>query len=218
MKSELKSRIIYGLIFGGITGLCLLNTYLFFALLVFLFYEGFKEINGVVSNNIKATFLSLYLLPALISAFFLRIVFPFGLLFVILATVINDTAAYFIGKKFGSIKLMPSISPKKTLEGFIAGVVATIIFSLSVGLTINILDAVNHLDLSFILLITLGLIIAIVGTAGDLIESGFKRKYGIKDMDKSLGAHGGFLDRLDSHILAIPCFFLFFVIFILPNF
>ena len=119
---------------------------------------------------------------------------------------ISDIAAYFVGKQFGKRKLFESISPKKTWAGF-----------LGAGIFSCITAAVAYLYVGqFALLewITIGLIVWIFGSVGDLVESAFKRHYKIKDSGTILVGHGGFLDRLDSFIFAIPVV-LFYINFFL---
>ncbi|MDX9873143.1 MAG: phosphatidate cytidylyltransferase [Clostridia bacterium] len=108
----------------------------------------------------------------------------------------TDTAAYFIGTYFGRHSLAPDISPKKSWEGFIAGIV----FSL---LTVYILTAVAHLERAWLLLVITP-IISVAGQLGDLFESTLKRFAGIKDSGNIFPGHGGILDRFDSALWAAP--------------
>jgi len=103
----------------------------------------------------------------------------------------SDTAAFFIGRAWGRHRLAPKISPGKTWEGAIAGVLGAIIASL-------ILVTLLNLPISYGQAIFLGLLVSIFGQLGDLAESLFKRKLGAKDSGKLLPGHGGFLDRVDS--------------------
>lgn len=112
----------------------------------------------------------------------------------------NDTFAYLVGRWLGKNKLAPQISPKKTIEGFLGGVVLTIGAGLILHHFFPFTGRMHFVALS--------LITAISGTVGDLFESKIKRDLGIKDSGKSLGGHGGFLDRMDSILFAAPaCFF-----------
>jgi len=105
----------------------------------------------------------------------------------------SDTAAFFTGRALGRHKLAPSISPGKTWEGTIAGVLGAIIVSLLFTLLIPI---------SYGQAIILGLLVSIFGQLGDLVESLFKRNMGVKDSGRLLAGHGGFLDRIDSVVFA----------------
>ena len=116
----------------------------------------------------------------------------------------SDTFAYFVGMAIGSHKLASSISPKKTVEGFIGGVVGTTAMAILVG----------HVFFSFpfIEMALLGFILAIVATLGDLVESVMKRFAGIKDSGILLPGHGGMLDRFDSIFYTAPVFYYFIII------
>jgi len=113
----------------------------------------------------------------------------------------NDTFAYLIGKGFGKRKLMESISPKKTVEGFFGGMIGALIASI-------ILFKFTSLYNIFIWL-SLAIIVSLLGTIGDLIQSKFKRKAGVKDSGKLMPGHGGLYDRLDSIIYASPFIYTF---------
>ena len=128
------------------------------------------------------------------------------LLLAVLATVwIADTAAYFFGKRFGRIKLAPSISPGKTWEG-VAGALFTVTLY-GAGLCIIF-------DINVWLIIGLWLIV-VLSIMGDLFESLLKRQAGIKDSGQLLPGHGGVLDRIDGLIpsLALTLFYIYFPLF-----
>jgi len=116
----------------------------------------------------------------------------------------NDTFAFLVGKNFGKRKLFERISPKKTIEGFIGGLLFAIIFS--------ILIALYFIEQAVYIWIFIALIVGIFGTIGDLVESKFKRVAQVKDSGKIMPGHGGILDRLDSVIFAAPFVFLFYQI------
>lgn len=126
---------------------------------------------------------------------------------VFIAIWLCDTAAYFIGKFFGTHKLFSRISPKKTIEGAIAGFV----FSITTTLLISVFY--NQM-LSFINLLIIGLIIGVFSQIGDLVESLFKRDAGIKDSSHLLPGHGGFLDRFDSPTFVAPIIFFYLKFFV----
>jgi phosphatidate cytidylyltransferase len=116
----------------------------------------------------------------------------------------NDTFAYLVGITMGKNKLFERISPKKTIEGFVGGV----IFAVVAG----ILLAQFYLMDSTIKWIIIAMIVSAFGTLGDLIESKFKRIAGVKDSGNIMPGHGGFLDRLDSIIFVAPFVYLFYQI------
>ena len=115
--------------------------------------------------------------------------------FALFATFASDTVAFFVGSALGKHKISPHISPGKTWEGAVAGVLGAIIASM---LLVIILD----LPLSYGQAVLLGLVVSILGQLGDLTESWFKRKMGAKDSGKLLPGHGGILDRIDSVVFA----------------
>ncbi|PHS64712.1 MAG: hypothetical protein COB12_07835 [Flavobacterium sp.] len=116
----------------------------------------------------------------------------------------NDTFAYLVGKQFGKRKLMEKISPKKTIEGFFGGMVGALIASFLFF---------NYSSLySLIIWLILAILVSVLGTTGDLIQSKFKRLAGVKDSGKIMPGHGGVYDRLDSIIFASPFIYLFLII------
>jgi phosphatidate cytidylyltransferase len=121
----------------------------------------------------------------------------------------NDTFAYIVGKTMGKHKLFERISPKKTIEGFLGGMVFTIIAAYILSCFDNFLNPVFH---SFLPWMGAAIILVIFGTLGDLVESQLKRKAGVKDSGNIMPGHGGILDRLDSIIFAIPFLFLYYQI------
>lgn len=116
-----------------------------------------------------------------------------GILFCMWA---NDSWAYLVGRKFGKTKLYASVSPKKTWEGFIGGIVFCIFFASIISYLVDALSLQQW--------IIIALILSICGTAGDLVESKLKRSLKIKDSGNILPGHGGILDRFDALILSIP--------------
>ena len=130
----------------------------------------------------------------------------FGIAFVpLILTWLYDTFAYFIGSRFGKHKLAKKVSPNKSWEGTLLAFPLTFPFTLL--LSKLWITSFNFLD---VILITLG--IGVMGTIGDLFESGMKREVGLKDTSKIFPGHGGFLDRLDSLIFTIPFFYLYLIL------
>ena len=179
--------------------------------ILFLFYDKIQKI----STSSKY----LYLLGYIIIPFIFITKISFGVndynpkiiigLFIIIWT--NDTFAFIIGKSIGKNKLYEKISPKKTIEGFIGG----IIFSVIAGFLISKYYIQANLQFSkktIIIWVSIALIVGVFGTIGDLVESKFKRIAGVKDSGKIMPGHGGILDRLDSVIFVAPIIFLFYQI------
>ena len=126
--------------------------------------------------------------------------------FPIALTWVSDSGAYFVGRALGKRKLMPRVSPGKTVAGAVGGIVATMI-----GAWVYndfVLRPVAQLALAPWTALLFGAVISIVGQVGDLVESLFKREAGVKDSSSFFSAHGGVLDRLDSLYFAIPVAYL----------
>ena len=166
------------------------------------------------SRGIRATFGVLTLIPAWVAIISLRTslydVDPFygaSLLFYVLGIVwAADIGAFFVGVKFGKHKLRPNVSPGKTFEGLLGGVMASLAIIAFAALHYQVEPSRILLHL-FIGGITVG-----VSALGDLNESMFKRCAGIKDSGKLLPGHGGIMDRIDSLTAAFPVFAFCYVI------
>ena len=119
-----------------------------------------------------------------------------------LTSWITDIFAYFAGRLFGRHKLIPDVSPKKTVEGAIGGLIFAVIFTMLYGLVVGL---IGNLHPNFLLFAAAGALMSVVSMAGDLIASLVKRHYGAKDYGWILPGHGGILDRFDS-VLAAAAF------------
>jgi phosphatidate cytidylyltransferase len=179
--------------------------------ILFLFYDSIQKI----STSSKY----LYLLGYITLPFIFITKISFGIndynpkiivgLFILIWT--NDTFAYIVGKSVGKTKLFERISPKKTIEGFLGGVV----FAVFAGYLISklyIKAKPEFSEKSIMIWTSIAVIVGIMGTIGDLIESKFKRIAGVKDSGVIMPGHGGILDRLDSVIFVAPIIFLFYQI------
>lgn len=113
----------------------------------------------------------------------------------------SDTAAYFIGKRFGRTRLAPRVSPGKTVEGGAGGVAAAILVGAAAGFVMQ--DVVSF-PLSPVAGAVIGLLVGVAGQLGDLAESLFKREAGVKDSGTLLPGHGGLLDRFDALFPSLP--------------
>ncbi|MDR3071053.1 MAG: phosphatidate cytidylyltransferase [Endomicrobium sp.] len=168
---------------------------------VFFGIEIFGESPDLCVGRISTSFLGSFFIPlAFIHMVYIRnlhagmkLVF-----FLFLVVWILDTAAYVFGKMFGKHKLAKNVSPKKTMEGAIAGVV----FGVLTALICRCVFMKNIL--TFCESIVLGFVIAIVGQFSDFAESIIKRDGDIKDSGKVIPGHGGFFDRFDSYMFAAP--------------
>lgn len=179
--------------------------------ILFLFYDSVQEIS--ISSKY------LYLLGYITLPFIFIVKISFGTnaynpkiiigLFVLIWT--NDTFAYLVGKSIGKHKLFERVSPKKTIEGFLGGVV----FAILAGFLISkfyIQPNPAFSNKSILIWTIIAIIVSVFGTIGDLIESKFKRIAGVKDSGSIMPGHGGILDRLDSVIFVAPIIFLFYQI------
>ncbi|NLY25830.1 MAG: phosphatidate cytidylyltransferase [Bacteroidales bacterium] len=119
---------------------------------------------------------------------------------------VNDTAAYFFGTLIGKHKLIEHISPKKSVEGFIAGIIFTLLASLIFGRLFP--------EFSTLFWMGFAVVVALFGTLGDLFESLIKRTCIVKDTGHLIPGHGGILDRIDSLLVAVPAAYLFLILFL----
>ena len=185
---------------AGITGL-----FLTFALLFLLRIRDIttaaREIAYVVLGFIYIPFFLMHLVMLH------RTIYGWQWLLVIMLIVMtNDSAAYYTGSAFGKHRLYPLVSPKKSVEGALGGLVGSIGGTLLAKLTffpqLPLADA----------LIT-AIVIGILGQTGDLFESLLKRSFGVKDSGNCIPGHGGVLDRLDSIIFAAPAMYYYVIYF-----
>lgn len=118
----------------------------------------------------------------------------------------SDTFAYIVGNKIGKHKLT-KVSPNKTIEGAIGGIIGSVVFSLLCTLVIN---NAYQLNISYLNISIISFVLSIIGQIGDLIASAIKRYTGIKDFGNLLPGHGGMLDRIDSLIFIVPFAYILF--------
>ncbi len=175
------------------------------AVIVSLGYGIFLKEKMNSTANIAVTLFGIVYVGWLFSYFmFIRALTPHGayLFFLMITIWANDMAAYVIGSAIGRRKLSPYISPKKTVEGAVAGFIVCLIAACIFGYLIET-------DWPYALL--LGAIVGILAQVSDLVESLIKRDVGAKDSSTILPGHGGFLDRMDSFILTAPVMYYYLV-------
>lgn len=129
---------------------------------------------------------------------------------ILLSIWVNDTMAYIVGSFIGKTPFS-KISPKKTWEGTIGGAILAVA---AIGLLFPVLFYNDQLSNLYPLLITIAAISAVAGTSGDLLESKLKRMAHVKDSGRIMPGHGGFLDRFDSLLVAVPCVWIFVRLFL----
>lgn len=123
-----------------------------------------------------------------------------------IGTWASDSFAYFVGCSLGKHRLCPDISPKKSIEGFIGGIIGAIILCNIVG---------YYFAFSYLFCTVAGALIAIIGTLGDLVESSIKRYAGIKDSGTLIPGHGGVWDRFDSLLFTAPLVYYLALVFLM---
>jgi phosphatidate cytidylyltransferase len=189
--------------------------------LVLLFLTLLVSIKSIIflfdkaSTTISVLSKYSYLLGYIILPFVLITKIPFGsagynpkiMISIFLLIWTNDTFAYIVGKSIGRTKLFESVSPKKTIEGFLGGIIFAIIVSYFIS---KYYIEIKNSNI-YIWIVT-AIMVGVFGTIGDLVESKFKRIAGKKDSGKIMPGHGGILDRLDSVIFVAPIIYLFYQI------
>ena len=218
-----KTRSISAMVFAIVMlGGLFFNGYLFLILCVVILLgcltEWMKMQKRIQqsSSGMRIILGSLYITTSLLSLIFLGLgntyqpnsYSPLLPCAVIFSMWINDTMAYVVGSFIGKTPFSP-ISPKKTWEGTIGGGILCVAVISWAGSTLTIS---KHID--FVHWLFIGIICAVFGTLGDLLESKMKRLAGVKDSGNILPGHGGFLDRFDSMLLAAPVVLLYVKLFI----
>ena len=168
--------------------LCLLWILILFQV---LFYKK-KNI-----NDFLILICGYFILPTFLASLLFMVMIPGIFLYVIIVVSIADSVAFIVGKMMGKTPLLPNISPGKTVEGFIGGVLIASLFSCSIALFIGLQDRL----LEFL---CLGFMVALTSVLGDLFFSMLKRNKGIKDSSHLIPGHGGFIDLLDGTIATLP--------------
>lgn len=190
-----------------------LKPYRFTAFLVFIMVLlctmlfGHKKITFVdISSCGAATFVIPTALSCIISTRFMYEDYLPGvylIVYTLFCAWVGDSGAYFVGTFLGRHKLCPEISPKKTVEGFIGGIV-------TVGVTVTVQCLVYNLllpstvKMNYAVVIPVGMVASVMGVLGDLSASVIKRQYDVKDFGNIMPGHGGVLDRFDSVLFVAP--------------
>lgn len=175
-----------------------------FFLIMVCYVVSFPKYTSV--QAMSAFFCFLYA-PVNMSFVYLLRIRPYGryLAWIPFIAWVCDTCAYFVGRAIGKHKLVPVLSPKKTVEGAIGGIVG----SMAVGMIFGYLlytREIHNISVFYIMLIVT-FVGSIISQLGDLLASGIKRNHNIKDYGKLIPGHGGIMDRFDSVIFVIPCIY-----------
>ncbi len=158
--------------------------------------------------DIAITAFSVVYVPFLFSFIKLLFLLPHGRIYGIIAFIISistDTFAYEIGHRWGKHKLSPTVSPKKSIEGSVAGIIGSMIFT---GLACVITNTYFGTEFNIIIMVIMSSLLSVVGQIGDLAASSIKRYCGVKDFSKLLPGHGGILDRFDSVMFIAPMLYI----------
>jgi phosphatidate cytidylyltransferase len=127
--------------------------------------------------------------------------------FLLIVVWVGDAGAYYFGKSFGKHKMSPRISPKKTIEGGVGGVLTAILAAVAIHFTFFPQFPVVHAAIA-------GIVLSITGVIGDLAESMWKRSADVKDSGTLIPGHGGFLDRFDSVFYTTPILYVYWFLIV----
>ncbi len=175
--------------------------------IIFLFSKKLKTpSNPILKEDITVRYLVLSFGFLMFLPFALGDYEPYIIIYLLLMIWANDSFAFLVGKNFGRNKLYESVSPKKTIEGFFGGVLFTVITAAVIAYYSDLFTTYEW--------VALALIVSILGTIGDLVESKFKRLAGIKDSGNIMPGHGGMYDRLDSLLFVAPFVYLYIYLII----
>ena len=189
------------------SGLNIGYAWLLLGILIFwvvLFVEMMRDQENVTFASVGLCMVAGTVIPLLLSSLVRLHAMEKGRFYILLPFVMafmSDTGAYFAGLNFGKHKLAPAISPKKTVEGVIGGVIAAVFGVVVYGLILNVFF---DMTVNFLYAFAYGALGAVAGVFGDLCFSVIKRQTGIKDYGNLIPGHGGILDRCDSMIVVGP--------------
>ncbi|MBP7176219.1 MAG: phosphatidate cytidylyltransferase [Thermoclostridium sp.] len=187
-----------------------------YLVIVYLMIQLIFHRNKFTLEDVAVTLLGIIYIPFLLSfVFLIRFVDNgFALTWLVfVGTFSTDIFAYFIGKFFGKKKLLPQISPNKTVAGGIGGVVGSIVCTTAFG--IFYANGLEGLQIPFYHYIAMGLVCGTIAQIGDWAASAIKRSVGIKDFGHIIPGHGGLLDRIDSLLFVAPAIYFYLQFLIL---
>lgn len=180
--------------------------------LMFVYVFAFPRFTA---NQIMATYFSLIYAPVMLSFIFLTRQLEYGVYLVwmiFISSWISDTCAYLVGVLIGKHKLVPQLSPKKTIEGSIGGILGSAIVGALFGFLL--LDKTLGGNRFGVMLFVIGAIGSVISQVGDLAASAIKRNHEIKDYGSLIPGHGGIMDRFDSVIFTAPMVYFLVISFL----
>ena len=175
-----------------------------FVLVIYLFLVWMSNQKNISFKMIAETFFGAVVIPLFFSSIIGIMKLPDAKLMILIpfiAAWMTDTGAYFTGVFFGKHKLAPEISPKKTVEGAIGGIIVCTVSFLIYGVVI---EHFFNADINYLMLAVSGLVLSPIAQIGDLSLSLIKREYNVKDYGVIFPGHGGILDRFDSVLFTAP--------------
>jgi len=195
--NEILKRALSGAVYVGAMLLgTLYSTISFHTLFSFILIISIYEIWKLRKGKTKFLSMIYVLIPlTLVHSIEQNII-----LYLFILTWTFDTFAYLFGVKFGKHKIMPSVSPKKSWEGFVGGYIFTIVAAY--------ITSEYFLPIDFHLALIVSLFLPFTATLGDFLESHYKREAGVKDSGNFIPGHGGMLDRMDAFMITIPAIYL----------
>lgn len=181
------------------------------SILLYMVLVVFKHGKKTYQDIISSGFLTFYIVISMGSVWFAKEMYSISMMLLIFVCAWStDTFAYFTGCLCGKHKLIPHVSPKKTIEGAIGGVIGATLMSLLYAFVAD--KFIDHNPLTYTFAIAFGIAGSVASQIGDLIASSIKRDAGIKDFGWIFPGHGGFMDRFDSVMLAAPVFQLVYIL------
>lgn len=180
--------------------------------LMFVYVFSFPKYSA---NQVMTTYFCLIYAPVMLSFIFLTRQLSYGIYLVwmiFISSWISDTCAYLVGVLIGKHKLVPQLSPKKTVEGSIGGILGSAVVGALFGFLL--LDKTLGGHQFGVMLFVIGAIGSVISQVGDLAASAIKRNHDIKDYGKLIPGHGGIMDRFDSVIFTAPMIYFLIIIFL----
>lgn len=175
---------------------CAIFVYLLYLMGISVFSKGKISFNAISEIFVSVIYVTVSFTSLSLLRFLNVKTGAFNIALVFMVAWVCDVFAYLVGSLFGKHKLIPEISPKKTVEGAIGGVLFTALACLLYGFLLDTI--IDNMQVNYIFLAICGVVLPIVSQLGDLIASLIKREYGVKDYGKIFPGHGGVMDRFDS--------------------